>query len=196
MKLMRLFLVPFLLAAPLLAQNTYTPITGKQRAEWAIKQSFNYRGLAFAGPFTSAWRTMLNSPKEWDRGWEGFGKRYGDRLASVTMSNSVEAGLGAIWGEDPRYRPVHADAPKERLRNVAKQTFLATYSDGQQHFAYARLAGVTSASFMRNSYIPDSQNGASDAFASIGFSYLGRFASNLAREFTPEIRRFVLRKKN
>src|ERR1035438_7865677 len=62
--------------------------------------------------------------------WDGFGKRAGIERGEAGVSHSLEAGLGAIWGEDPRYYR-KAGAPfKDRLAQVIKMTFFARNREG------------------------------------------------------------------
>jgi hypothetical protein len=45
--------------------------------------------------------TLYNSPHEYGAHWTGFGECYGMRLTGISVSNGMEASLGAAWGEDP-----------------------------------------------------------------------------------------------
>jgi len=56
--------------------------------------------------------------------WEGFGKRYGMRLTGVVTGNAMEASLGAIWGEDPRYVRVGDQPLGARIKNIIVMTLL------------------------------------------------------------------------
>jgi hypothetical protein len=76
------------------------PITGQQRIQWAVRNSIG-PGLLFSAGLG----TLFDVPKAYGTHWEGFGERYGIRLTAIAVSNTTEAGLGAIWGEDPRYIP-------------------------------------------------------------------------------------------
>src|SRR5690242_17180089 len=82
--------------------DRYHPITGGQRMRWAVKGTIGMESLA-AGLFSAGISTAQNHPEEYGPGWEGFGKRYGMRLTGIATGNLMEAGLGSLWGEDPRY---------------------------------------------------------------------------------------------
>src|SRR5678815_5573231 len=88
----------------------YKPITGQQRFNWFAVSTAGPTSLLLAGPLSAAWGTALNRPHEYGPHWEGFGKRYGMRLTGISTGNAIEAGLGAVVGEDPRYfqSPDHA----------------------------------------------------------------------------------------
>src|SRR5678816_1267388 len=91
--------------------RTYTPITGKQRIDWAVKSTVGVKSLAVAGVLSAGWGTIFNEPPEYGTQFDGFAKRYGMRLTGVSTGNAIEASLGTIWGEDPRYFRV----PEERF---------------------------------------------------------------------------------
>src|SRR2546421_4472495 len=84
---------------------TYQPATAADRVEWAIQGTIGLRSLLIVGPLGATVLTGMNSPQEWHQTWEGFGRRYAHREADVAISNAIEAGAGALWGEEPRYVP-------------------------------------------------------------------------------------------
>src|SRR5947209_2995410 len=83
--------------------DRYSPITGAQRVEWIVDGTIGKRSLSVVGPLATVWQTGFNTPDEWGRGTSGVARRYAEREADVAISNTIEAGLGAIWGEEPRY---------------------------------------------------------------------------------------------
>ena len=103
--------------------------------------------LVFAGPVTAGWGTAFDHPHEYGTSWEGFGQRYGMRLTGVSTGNAMEASLGAIWGEDPRYFRTEGQPFKKRLMNILDLTFRAYRDDGERHFAYARIWGMSATTF-------------------------------------------------
>src|SRR6185295_801253 len=117
-------------AQPLSSTDPYVPITGAQRAKWVLDGSTSVRSLG-AGVVVAAWNTAWNVPEEWGRGWSGIGKRYVSREAAVTVSNSVEASLGAAWGEEPRYFRAPPGGLGSRIGYAAKSVVLARRRDGR-----------------------------------------------------------------
>ncbi len=84
------------------APTTYIPITPHQRVAWFANSTVGTRSLA-GGLFAAGFGTARDAPHEYGPHWEGFGKRYGMRLTGVSTGNAMEASLGSLWGEDPRY---------------------------------------------------------------------------------------------
>src|SRR5713101_198759 len=81
----------------------YQPVTPSQRVDWIVDGTVGPRSLCVIGVMGSSFQTAVNTPSEWERSWSGFGKRYLQREADVAISNTLEAGVGALWGEEPRY---------------------------------------------------------------------------------------------
>ena len=80
----------------------YQRITPDERLEWFTRTTIGPRSLA-AGLFSAGFGTVTNTPREYGTHWDGFAQRYGVRLTGVGTSNAIEASLGAVWSEDPRY---------------------------------------------------------------------------------------------
>jgi len=166
------------------------PITAKDRIDWVVKGTIGPDSLV-AGLFSAGWGTLFNQPKTYGPHWEGFGDRYGMRLSGLALSNSMEGGLGAIWGEDPRYMR-DAGAPfMHRLGHAAKMTFMAQNRDGGVTIAYARLIAIPGSNFISNSWRAPGDDTAGNAAVRIGLGFFGRFGSNTFDEFWPDVHKKV-----
>jgi hypothetical protein len=163
------------------------PISPTERVEWFAKSTVGPKSLA-AGVVSSAWGTAFNQPKEYGSHWDGFGKRYGMRLTGVATGNAIEAGLGKLWGEDPRYFHSTEDRPLPRLRHAAAMVFLSRRADGKPAPAFARYAGVVGNNFISNTWRVPSESTVSAALTRSALGFAGRFASNLFDEFWQDIR--------
>ena len=174
--------------------STYQPITGKQRLKWYVKGTVGPASLA-TGIFSAGIGTANNNPNEYGPHWEGFGKRYGIRLTGVATSNAIEGGLGALWGEDPRYFRTHDATFKQRIGNIMKMTFVAPCPNGHLAPAYARLIAIPGSNFLSNSWRVDSAANSERAAIRTLYGFLGRMGGNAFKEFWPDIRQHVFRKK-
>jgi hypothetical protein len=142
--------------------------------------------------FSAGLGTLLDVPKVYGTHWEGFGERYGIRLTSLAVSNTMEAGLGAIWREDPRYTR-DAGAPfKNRIGHALKMTFMAENRDGGLMPAYARFMAIPGSNFLSNSWRADSDASLRHASIRTGLRFLGRLGSNTFQEFWPDVRERLL----
>ena len=173
----------------------YKPVTGTQRFNWFVVSTVGPTSLLLAGPLSAAWGTAFNSPKEYGPGWEGFGKRYGMRLTGVSTGNAIEAGLGAVWGEDPRYFRSPDQHFGARVKYVIKTTFMAPGRDGKWRIAYARHAGNVGNNFLSNTWRVGSENGPDDAAVRCIWGITGKMSGNAFSEFWPDVKKIVFRKK-
>lgn len=178
---------------PPVAPGTYAPPGAEERGEWWGQSTYGPASW-FAGAFGSGWSTIFNSPREWDRSAEGFGRRMATRTANVTVSNGLEAGLGAVWGEDPRYPRKGQGSLGSRVRHVLKLTVMARDRSGRARPAYARMLGTLGGNVLQDFWMPPSANGLGRISYNTGIGFSARAGSNAFREFWPDLRRLVFRK--
>lgn len=177
-------------AASTSSSDARQPITARQRIDWVVRGTIGPESLA-AGLFSAGWGTLFNQPKTYGPHWEGFGDRYGMRLTGIVTSNVTEAGLGAIWGEDPRYTRDEGAPFGHRLGHAVKMTFLAQNRDGRLMPAYARMIAIPGTNFMSNSWRAPGDDTADRAAIRTGLGFLGRFGGNTFDEFWPDVQRKV-----
>lgn len=163
------------------------PITAKERAKWALEGTFGPASLT-GGIISAGWGTLLNRPREYGPHWDGFGDRYGMRLTGIATSNAMEAGLGAIWGEDPRYVRASGENFGGRLGHAVKMAFVAQNKNGRLMPAYARYAAITGNNYLSNTWRADSEATLSRASVRVGIGFLGRIGSNIWDEFWPDVK--------
>jgi hypothetical protein len=175
--------------------ETYRPITSRQRTRWFLTNTIGPPHLV-GGLFTSAFGTAVNRPKEYGPGWEGFSDRYGMRLTGISTGNAMEASVGALWGEDPRYFRVPGESFKRRLSNAVQLTFVARRRDGHFAPAYARYMAISGNNFLSNTWRVDSEANTHDAVIRTADGFAGRFASNVFEEFWPDIKNLVFHRSH
>lgn len=167
--------------------GSYQPITGNGRVSWAVRDTLGLSSL-LGGVISSGWGTEFDHPPEYGTHSLGFAKRYGMRLTGISTESAMEASLGAVWGEDPRYFR-DAGAPfGDRVKHVIKFTFFALDRNGDLRPAYARYAALGGSSFLSNTWRADSEADTSHAMERIGLGFLGRLGKNAAIEFWPDVR--------
>ena len=173
-------------AASSSSSDALQPIDTQERIDWAVRGTIGPESLA-AGLFSAGWGTLTNQPNTYGPHWEGFGDRYGMRLSGIAASNTAEAGLGAIWGEDPRYTRDEGAPFGHRVGHAFKMTFLAQNRDGNLMPAYARLIAVPGTNFLSNSWRAPGDDSVNRAAIRTGLGFLGRFGSNTFEEFWPDV---------
>jgi hypothetical protein len=175
--------------------ENYQPITGQQRLKWFVKSTVGPESLA-GGLFSSGIGTARDKPVEYGPHWGGYADRYGMRLTGVSTGNAMEAGFGALWGEDPRYFQSANRSVKGRIGNVVLMTFAARQRDGQLGPAYARFIATPGNNFLSNAWRADSEANSHDAALRTLYGFLGRMGGNAFQEFWPEVTKRVFHRKH
>ena len=170
------------------ARLDYVAITAKGRVQWIVSSTIGPSNL-IAGVFMAGLATRSNSPEEYGTHWDGFGKRYGLRLSARATSSLMEASLGSLWGEDPRYFRTPGEPLTHRLNNVFRMAFMAHDRNGNIMPAYARYIAVPGGTFLTNAWRPDSQTQMNDALGRISFSVVSHVIGNAFSEFGPDLRK-------
>lgn len=173
----------------------YTPLTPQQRFDWFVDEMAGPEHVA-AGVLSAAWGTALDNPPEYRGTWAGFGKRFAVREAGVGLGNAMEAGLGALWGEDPRYFRAAGEPFGTRVRNVFKQTFVAKRPDGSFHPAFARYAGVVGNNVISDAWRAPSESDAGHTVGRVGWGLLARAAANAFDEFWPDAKQRLFHRRH
>jgi hypothetical protein len=179
-------------AAPV---EDYHPITGRQRLNWFVKSTVGPETL-LVGVFSAGIGTAENTPKEYRGTWEGFGKRYGIRLSGTSTGNAMEAGFGALWGEDPRYFRVSQRPFGGRVKNVIAMTFLAHDREGRIMPAYARYIATPGNNFLSNTWRADSEATTHDALLRTMWGFIGVMEKNAFVEFWPDFHKKFFHRKH
>ena len=174
----------------------YQPITARQRLNWMVDNTLGPETLT-VGLLSAGIGTARDSPKEYGPHWGGFADRYGMRLTGVSTGNAMEAGLGALWGEDPRYGYFRnaGELFKDRLRHVVVMTFFAHDRHGNRMPAYARYISTPGNNFLSNTWRADSEATNRAAALRTVWGFAGLMGKNAFTEFWPDVRQLVLRKK-
>ena len=176
-------------------QSDASTITAEERLGWILKSTLGPKNLS-AGIFVSGWDTWRNKPVEYGPHWDGYAKRYGLRLSVGGTSNVIEAGLGSLWGEDPRYRRADGQPVGRRLVHVLASTFVTHDRNGDPMPAYARYIAVPSGNVISNMWRPNSQATPSNVGVRIGLGFVTRIVSNAFSEFFPDLREHAFPRKS
>jgi hypothetical protein len=166
------------------AQTVTDPMTAGERVRWLTNQNFG-TGQLLSDLASGAETTLSNAPKEYGPHWEGFGKRVGITAADYGVDTAMEAALGSIWGEDPRYVRTEGQTLGNRVGHVVKMTFFARDRAGNTVPAYARLLAIPGGSFLANTWMPDSESTVGEAASRAGLSFLSRMGADAYKEFRP-----------
>jgi hypothetical protein len=174
-------------------EQPYVPLGLKHKA-----YLFGYRNVdpsSFAKSAVTAglaqWR---NKPSEWGQGMEGYGKRYGHRLANRGAESVIGFTVAAVFHQDARYFRNPTGTIRHRLWHSVSQTFVTRTDGGGKTFSAWRFAGNYGGQFVTNAWRPERQTGVGDTMLrgtiSIGYDA----ASNVFKEFWPDIRKRIFKR--
>lgn len=172
------------------AAPQYVPPTASERVNWVIQGSVSLPVIG-VNVGSSVWLTHTDSPLEWGRGIKGFGWRFGDAEVYGTVSDTIEASAGAIWGEDPRYRRSGQRSTWRRVHHAVMAVVLAPRRDGHLAPAWGRFAAIGAATQIENAWLPPSARTPGETAWRAADDVLSRALSNVFDEFWPDIRRWI-----
>jgi len=175
-------------------EEPYHALAASQRLHWFITSTLSPSHIAGVA-FVSAGGTAVNRPEEYGAHWNGFGDRVGTGMATSAVGNGIEAGLGEILREDPRYFRASQKPFKTRVGNVVRLTFSARGSTGSFGPAYARYMGIVGSNFLSNTWRVPSEANAQSALLRSSEGFGGRMAANAFAEFWPDLKKRVLHKR-
>ena len=177
------------------APSTYQAITTQQRFHWFLISSVGPTGLV-AGLFSAAFGTARDNPKEYGPHWEGYGKRYAMRFTGIATGNAMEASLGSLWGEDPRYFREPGRPIRTRIGHAMKATFTAYDRQGNVMPAYARYIAIPGNNFLSNTWRADSEANSRSAAVRTLYGVLGKMGANEFAEFWPDLKKLAFHHKH
>jgi hypothetical protein len=177
-----------------LCQSPEEPLSVTAKFTYHVKSAFGPMSLvgdaAYAGILQAA-----DAPLEWKQGAEAYGKRLGTMVAWSGIRNGLAFGLDSTLREDPRYYRSTGAGFWSRSGHALRGTMLTRTDSGGETPSAWRIGSAYGSAFLSNMWYPDRLNTARLGFiqgsVTLGFD----FAGNLAKEFWPDIKAKVLRRK-
>ena len=140
-------------------------------------------GEAIGAGFSQA----TNSPKEWDGGWDAYGKRYGSNLLYNAVRQTITYGASSAFHEDNRYFASHARGFWPRTRHALVSAFTARSSDGTRSISVSSISGVLGASAIASIWGPASWKGGGNISENAAISFASTAVTSVLQEFVPDI---------
>jgi hypothetical protein len=92
----------------------------------------------FRASVGAAWSQARNRPPEWGQGFDAYGRRVASQYGELVIQESVRHGLGALLGEDIRYRRCECRGFVPRFGHAWLST-LTVSSNGRYRPSIAKL---------------------------------------------------------
>jgi hypothetical protein len=166
----------------------YRPISSRQKMAIATDDTFDWASFALAGAFSGLGQLNNQNPS-FGQGVKGYSKRlagaYGDQAIGNMLSEGV---LPSLLHEDPRYFRRGQGTGWSRFLYAATRVFVTRTDSGGKRFNFSELGGNTLAVAISNAYYPDARN-VTDNVQKVGIQFATDMASNVLKEFWPDIKR-------
>jgi hypothetical protein len=179
-------IIPNFRTAP--APVSYEPISPREKFRLAAQDSFDRGTVAFAAIFAAEGQ-LSNSNPSFGQGSEGYSKYLGSAYASVVIGNYMTEGIfPTILHQDPRYFRRGSGSGWSRLGYSMGQIFVTHHDSGRIEFNYSEVLGNSTAVAISEIYYKDNRT-AHDAASSLAFQLGLDMASNVLKEFWPDLER-------
>lgn len=173
----------------------YKPLTTKEKFKIATQDSFDRGTFILAGLF-AAESLAVNSEPSFGHGIAGYGRYYATSYADLFVGDYMtEAVLPSLLHQDPRYFRQGSGSTFLRLRHATGQIFWTLKDSGGHEFNYSEIGGNAAAVAISNAYYPGGRD-VSDAISKFGLQIGVDMASNLIKEFAPDIIKHLPKKRS
>lgn len=173
----------------------YTPLTAKQKFKIASQDSFD-RGTFVLGALFAGEGQLTNASPSFGQGVAGYARYFGTSMADWVIGDYMtEVIYPSILHQDPRYFRRGAGSTWSRLGYAIGQIFRTHTDSGGTQFNFSEILGNSTAVAISNAYYPDNRN-ATDAISKFGSQIGIDMASNILKEFSPDIYRKFSRKRH
>ena len=171
----------------------YRPLSPREKFEIARQDSFDRGTVVLAAAF-AGYDQLTNANRPYGQGLPGYGRYFGASYGDFVIGNYMsEAIFPALLHQDPRYFRRGVGSGWSRLAySVGQIVWTHTDSDRTQ-FNYSEIFGNSTAVAISEAYYPDHRN-ASNAGSKLGVALGVDMASNVLKEFWPDISRKFSRK--
>ncbi|HEX4165824.1 MAG TPA: hypothetical protein VHZ55_10160 [Bryobacteraceae bacterium] len=173
--------------------HPYVPLRASQKFKIATQDGFDRGTFVLAAAFAGE-AQLTNSNRAFGQGLAGYGSYLGASYADFVIGDYMtEAIFPSLLHQDPRYFRRGDGSVGSRLAYAAGQIFITHGDNGATQFNYSELAGNATAVAISNAYYVNNRDVA-DAVQKWGTQLGVDMASNILKEFWPDIRQKMSRK--
>jgi hypothetical protein len=171
------------------------PLTSRGKFTIATEDAFDRGSFALAAIFAGE-AQLTNANRSFGQGAAGYGKYFGAAFGDLTIADYMtEAIYPSLLHQDPRYFRKGTGSGWSRLGYAMGQIFWTHTDSGGTQFNFSEVIGNSTAVAISNAYYSDNRT-ASDAMSKLGTQLGIDMASNILKEFWPDIAGKFQRKHN
>jgi hypothetical protein len=172
----------------------YQPLSAGDKFKIASEDAFDRGTVILAGIF-AAEAQATNSNRSFGQGAAGFGRYLGAAYGDIVIGDYMTEGVfPALLHQDPRYFRKGRGSGWSRLGYAAGQIFWTHTDSGGTQFNYSEIVGNSTAVAISNAYYADNRT-AHQAAAKVGVQIGVDMASNILKEFWPDLQRKFRRRR-
>jgi hypothetical protein len=168
--------------------TNYQPITASAKFRIATEDAFDRGTFALAALF-GGYGQLTNADRSLGQGVAGyaryFGTSYGDFMIGDYMTEAI---FPAMLHQDPRFFRRGRGSGWSRFFYSAGQVFVTHGDSGHTQFNFSEVLGNSAGVAISMAYYPDRRD-VGDALTSLGTQIGVDMASNILKEFAPDIMR-------
>jgi hypothetical protein len=128
---------------------------------------------------------------DWSGGMHGYSERLTSRYGEHILRRTIQFGIGAARGEDPRFRASGREGFWPRTKFVLSRTVLVDMDNGGTSIAAGKLVGVFGANAISATWHPAHPSALRNGAEGAAFSLGGDVAGRMLREFWPDTKRML-----
>jgi hypothetical protein len=172
------------------------PLTTGQKFKVVARSSFDYVEFPWYG-FLSGISQAENSEPGYGQGAAGYGKRYGAAFADGTIENFwTSAIFPSVLHQDPRFFQLGKGGFWHRTGYAVSRIFVTRSDSGNSQFNTSEIVGsALAAGISTYSYHPHADRTLSNSLSVWGSQIGYDTITIVVKEFWPDIRRKISRKK-
>jgi hypothetical protein len=181
-----LWLIPNFRTSPTL--DHYKPISVADKFKIARQDSFDQGTIALAAAFAGE-AQLSDANKSFGQGVEGYAHYFGTAYADFVIGNYMTEGIfPTLLHQDPRYFRKGKGSGIGRLGYACSQIFVTHHDNGRLEPNYSEVLGNSAGVAISMAYYPENRD-VGDAVSKLGSQLAVDMASNVLKEFWPDISR-------
>ena len=177
------------------AYKQLPPLSVKSKFWLATEDSFDYSSFVWSGVLAFQSYELDQYP-ELGTGMAGYSRYYWRNFTDgVSGTYFTEAIVPVLTHEDPRYYTMESGIFFHRLGYALSRTVVTKRDSGGTTFNFSEVGGNACEAALSNLYYPPQERGVGKTFENWGTQMESAALNTIAKEFWPDFRRIVLRRK-
>jgi hypothetical protein len=169
------------------------PLSARGKFVLAMHDSVDYSGFTWTAVLAGQAFATRSVP-ELGTGVKGYARYYWRTFTDgVSGTFFTEAIMPSITHEDPRYYTLGHGGFFRRFGYAVSRTFITKTDFGGSSFNWSEVVGNALEAGLSNAYYPPQERGLRQTARGWGTQMESAVLNNIAKEFWPDIRHFILR---